>query len=150
MNIDIILKEHNGRRAKPPVYGSEGAAAADLAAFIDEAIVLNPNERYAVPTGIFLGLPEGYCAIIMARSGLALKSGITMANGVGLIDSDYRGEIKVALINQSDSPFVIEDGMRIAQMAIMPAPQFAFTEVESLDKTKRGEGGFGSTGVKPL
>ena len=133
-------------KARTPRYMTSGAAAADLYSCIDGDIVLESGKRTIVPTGLALSVPEGYCAVVCARSGLAAKSGIALANGIGVIDSDYRGELGVALINNSSEAFTITDGMRIAQLMIIPAPQFPFSEAEELPDSARGEGGFGSTG----
>ena len=120
----------------------------DLQAFLTEDLLLQPGQRLAVPTGLFLELPQGYEAPIRARSGLALKHGITLINGVGTIDSDYRGEIKVALVNLSSEPYPIHDGDRIAQMVIARYEQVEWIPVETLEETERGAGGFGHTGAK--
>ena len=130
-----------------PQYETPGAAGFDFHAYIKEPYVLKVNKRYAVPTGLIFEIPEGYELQIRARSGLAARNGITMMNGVGTIDSDYRGEVKVILINHSDVPFVINDGDRIAQMVIARHETASFEIVTSLDETDRGQGGFGSTGV---
>lgn len=132
-----------------PFYASKGAAGVDLVAAIDEAIVLAPGERQAVPTGIALALPgREWVALVFARSGLATRAGLALANGVGVIDSDYRGEVLVPLINLSDEPFTIHPHDRIAQMLFMPVGVAKLVEVDALDETERGAGGFGSTGLK--
>ena len=149
-NIDIKIKflEHN-KENKQPFYATEGSAGMDLAACIDEDIVLAPMERVLVPTGIAIKLPSSdYGAFLFARSGLACKKGLAPANKVGVIDSDYRGEIKVALHNHGKEPQTVLKGERVAQMVIMDYHPCAYIESESLDETKRGEGGFGSTGRK--
>lgn len=120
----------------------------DLRANLEEAITLQPFERRLIPTGLCMALPEGFEAQIRPRSGLALKHGITVLNSPGTIDADYRGEIMVLLINFSKENFVINDGERIAQMVIARHEQGDFVEVEELDETERGEGGYGHTGVK--
>ena len=120
----------------------------DLRANIDEPIVLKPLERRLVPTGLHIALPAGYEAQVRPRSGLALKKGITVLNSPGTIDADYRGEVGVLLVNLSQEEFVINDGERIAQMVIARHEQAEFIEVVELDKTERGEGGYGHTGVK--
>lgn len=120
----------------------------DLRANIEEKIILHPLERTLVPTGLFIALPEGYEAQVRPRSGLALKHGITVLNSPGTVDADYRGELRVILINLSNDDFVIEDGERIAQMVIAKCEQAVLTEVEVLDATDRGAGGFGHTGVQ--
>ena len=146
--VKIKRAERMGKRPNMPFRATEGAAGSDLEAFLPEgSITLAHGDRKAVPTGLFAELPEGYCAFIMARSGLSLKKGLRLTNGVGLIDSDYRGEIMVSLRNDSDQDVVIEDGMRIAQMVIMQVPQVTFAECGILGETKRGENGFGSTGI---
>ena len=148
-NIDIKIKflEHN-KENKQPFYATEGSAGMDLAACIDEDIVLAPMERVLVPTGIAIKLPSSeYGAFLFARSGLTTKKGITLANCVGVVDSDYTGEIKVGLINLGKEDFVIKNGERIAQMVIMPVATARFNVVDELDETERGAGGFGSTGV---
>ena len=120
----------------------------DLRANLDEDIVLHPLERVLVPTGLYIALPEGYEAQVRPRSGLALKHGITVLNTPGTVDADYRGELRVILINLSNDDFVVEDGERIAQMVIARCEQAELVEVEELDDTVRGKGGFGHTGVK--
>lgn len=129
-----------------PAYQTEGASGVDLRAAIDEEIVLPPMARALVPTGIAVALPSGVEAQIRPRSGLAARHGVTCLNSPGTIDSDYRGEIKVILINLGDEPFPIRKGDRIAQMVFMPVLRASFRVVEDLDTTPRGEGGFGHTG----
>lgn len=129
-----------------PHYATEHAAGMDLAACIDAPLELAPQQRVIVPTGIAIALPEGYEAQIRGRSGLAAKHGIMPANGVGTIDADYRGEIGVILVNTSDEIFVIEPGMRVAQMVIARYARVSWQEVDELDETARGDGGYGSTG----
>lgn len=132
-----------------PHLATKGAAACDLYALLDEPLTLAPGQRYPVPTGIAIALPDpSVVAIVCARSGLALKQGLALANGIGVIDSDYRGEIFVAIINQDASPRVIENGERIGQLMILPVIAAEYTEVEALNETERGSGGFGSTGIK--
>lgn len=134
-------------RAKAPAYATPGAAAADLCAVLDAPLTLAPGERAGVPTGLAIELPDAGCvALVYARSGLAIKNGITLSNCVGVIDSDYRGEIRVGLINQSQQSYTIQPGERIAQLCIAPVWQAAFTPAETLGDTQRGAGGFGSTG----
>lgn len=130
-----------------PEYQTEGAAGMDISACIEEDIVLNPMERKLISTGFAIAVPDGYAAYLYARSGLASKKGITLPNCVGVIDSDYRGEVKVALVNLSDEPFVIKNSDRIAQMVISPVIQAILIEKDELSETKRAGGGFGSTGV---
>ncbi len=130
-----------------PFYATEGSAGMDLRADIDASVILKKGEISLIPTGIAISIPsKDYGAFIFARSGLASKHGICLANSVGVIDSDYRGEIKCALINLGSEDFVIENGERIAQMVFMPVAQAKLSETNSLDETERGAGGFGSTG----
>lgn len=134
-------------RAKAPVYATPGAAAADLCAVLDTPLTLSPGERTMIPTGLAIELPDAGCvALLYARSGLAVKHGLTLPNCVGVIDSDYRGEIKVALINLGQEPYTIEPGERVAQLCIAPVWQAAFVPAQDLSDTVRGAGGFGSTG----
>lgn len=130
-----------------PKFETALAAGADLRAALDADMVLEPGARALVPTGFAMALPAGYEAQIRPRSGLAYKHGITCLNTPGTIDADYRGEVKVLLINHGDAPFTITRGERIAQMVIAPITQPVFARVETLDDTARGEGGFGSTGT---
>lgn len=130
-----------------PVRATEGSAGMDLHALVDAPVTLAPGERSMIPTGLAIALPSSdYVALVFARSGLAIKKGITLSNCVGVIDSDYRGELKVGLINQSKEPYTIEKGERIAQLVIMPVCLPEIAEAEDLDETDRGAGGFGSTG----
>ena len=146
VNVKIKFLENN-KEKKRPFYATKGSAGMDLTACIEEDIVLKPLERKLIPTGIAIKLPdENYGAFLFARSGLASKKGITLANCVGVVDSDYTGEIKVALINLSNEEYTLTNGERIAQMVILPVNQAKFTLVEELDETERGSGGFGSTG----
>ena len=131
-----------------PKYETNGSAGMDLQAFIEKSMVLKPLQRALVPTGIFIEIPEGYEAQIRARSGLAIKHGISLVNGIGTIDSDYRGEIKVILINLGENDFTINNGDRIAQMVFIKHEKADFELVEELNETNRGSGGFGHTGVK--
>ncbi|QXM06095.1 dUTP diphosphatase [Crassaminicella indica] len=130
-----------------PKYETAGSAGMDLRANIEELMVLQPGERALVPTGIYIELPEGLEAQVRARSGLAIKFGIGLVNGVGTIDSDYRGEIKVPLINWGDKPFSIYPKDRIAQLVICKYEKIIWQLVKELDETKRGSGGFGHTGI---
>lgn len=132
--------------ARVPSYGTAQAAGADLHAFLDHPITIGPHERAMVPTGIRMAIPEGYEVQIRPRSGLAAKHGITVLNSPGTIDADYRGEVKVILINHSDEPFTVNNGDRIAQMVIARCERADFAVCTDLDETARGEGGFGSTG----
>lgn len=144
MKVQIINRGHQPL----PAYATPQSAGMDLRANIDESIVLHPMERRLVPTGLFMALPAGFEAQIRPRSGLALKHGISVLNTPGTIDADYRGEIMVLLINFSQTDFVINDGERIAQMVIAKHENAEFIEVETLDETERGAGGYGHTGVK--
>lgn len=129
-----------------PAYKTDGAAGMDLCAELDEPVMLEPLERTLVPTGLYVELPKGYEAQLRPRSGLAYKHGITLLNTPGTIDADYRGELKVLMVNLSNASFQIHDGERIAQMLIARHEQVNWKEVDSLEETERGEGGFGHTG----
>jgi dUTP pyrophosphatase len=129
-----------------PAYSTPLSAGMDLRANIDEEIILKPGERKLIPTGLFIALPIGYEAQIRPRSGLALKSGISLVNTPGTIDADYRGEIGIIMINHSNDPFIIRDGERICQMVINKYETIEWEQAESLDETGRGTGGFGHTG----
>ena len=131
-----------------PAYATEYSAGVDLKANLDAPLQLHPLERAMVPTGLFMQIPEGYEGQVRPRSGLAAKRGITVLNTPGTIDADYRGEIKVILVNLSSEPFIIEPGERIAQMVFSKHENAEWVPVEELDSSERGEGGFGSTGVK--
>ncbi len=144
MKINIVNRGHQPL----PQYATPQSAGMDLRANLDEPVTLQPLERRLIPTGLHIALPAGYEAQVRPRSGLALKKGITVLNTPGTIDADYRGEIGVVLINLSQEPFVVNDGERIAQMVIARHEQGEFVEVEVLDETERGEGGYGHTGVK--
>ena len=130
-----------------PAYQTKQAAGVDLMAFLEEAIVIEPMDRVIVGTGLYIALPEGYEAMIRPRSGMAFKHGITVINTPGTIDADYRGEIKIALINLSKEAFTINNGDRIAQMVVNKYEQIAFKITDSLDETERGAGGYGHTGI---
>ena len=143
MEVKVINKSNH----QLPRYETSGSAGMDLKANILEPIVLNPLERELVPTGIFIQLPEGAEAQIRPRSGLAAKSGITVLNSPGTIDSDYIGEIKVVLINLSNNTFVVNPGDRIAQMVVAKYERVEWKEVKELEQTERGDGGFQSTGI---
>jgi dUTP pyrophosphatase len=132
--------------ALPPEYQTEGSAGADLRAFLPQPIVLAPGERAAVPTGLRLALPSGYEGQVRQRSGLALRKGLTCLNTPGTIDSDYRGELKVILVNLGSEPATIRSGDRIAQLVIAPVARVRFEPAPALGETERGDGGFGSTG----
>ena len=144
----IKIKVINRGRQPLPRYATPQSAGMDLRANIDSPVTLRPLERRLIATGLYIALPEGYEAQVRPRSGLALKHGITVLNSPGTIDADYRGEIMVLLVNLSDTPFVVNDGERIAQMVIAAHAQAQFETVEALDETERGEGGYGHTGVK--
>jgi len=143
-----ILRLPHAEGLPLPAYETAGAAGMDLRAAVPghEPIVLKPGARLAAPTGFAYGLPLGYEAQVRPRSGLALKNGITCLNSPGTVDSDYRGEVKVILVNHGEEDFVIRRGDRIAQLVIAPVVQAVWAEVDSLDETARGAGGFGSTG----
>lgn len=143
--IDVKIKRLS-ESATPPTYGSKKAAAMDLYANCPDGLVIQPHETVKIGTGFAIQPPEGYCALILARSGLATKQGLAPANKVGLCDEDYRGEYIVALHNHSDIPQVVQHGDRIAQLMFVPYEQANLIEVEELDETERGSGGFGSTG----
>ena len=134
-------------RAKTPAYATPGSAAADLCAVLDESLTVQPMQRVLVPTGLAIELPGAHAvALVYARSGLSIKHGLCMANGVGVIDSDYRGELKVPMVNLGKEPYTIQPGERVAQLCIAPVYTAAFAPVQELGDTTRGEGGFGSTG----
>lgn len=141
--IKIISK--SGRM---PTYETEGSAGADLRAYLDEPVTLMPGERKLIPTGLYVELPQGIEAQVRARSGLSIKHGIGLVNGVGTVDSDYRGEWNVPLINFSDEPYTINDGDRIAQVVFSRYERASFESVEKINETERGDGGFGHTGIK--
>ena len=142
MKIRIINKSKHPL----PQYATPLSAGLDLRANIDTPITINPLQRCLVPTGLYMALPAGYEAQVRPRSGLAIKKGVTVLNSPGTIDADYRGEICVIMVNLSDTPFVIEDGERIAQMVIAHHEQAEWEETDVLDETERGEGGFGHSG----
>ncbi|MEG1073044.1 MAG: dUTP diphosphatase [Oscillospiraceae bacterium] len=145
MKLNLKLVREN---AKVPAYGTDGAAAMDLSACLDEPLTLNHGDLAMIPTGIAISLPSGdYMALVFARSGLGVKHGISLSNGVGVIDSDYRGEISVGLTNLSHNPYTIQNGDRIAQLAVVPVAHPTVTVVSELDDTARSNGGFGSTGT---
>jgi dUTP pyrophosphatase len=144
MKINVVNRGHQPL----PAYATEQSAGMDLRANIDQPVVLRPMERRLIPTGLHIALPQGYEAQVRPRSGLALKHGITVLNAPGTIDADCRGEVGVVLINLSQEDFVVNDGERIAQMVIARYEKAELIEVECLDETERGEGGYGHTGVK--
>ena len=142
MEIKIINRSKN----ENPSYATDGSSGFDLRANLDEDLIIKPMQRIAVPTGIYIEIPLGYEGQIRARSGMSLKHGITMANGVGTIDSDYRGELKVLIVNISNQDYVIKNNDRIAQMIITKYERVDFKLVEELSDTDRNNGGFGNTG----
>lgn len=145
--MDKLTVKIINRSANPlPSYATEGSSGMDLRADIEDDVVLNPLERMLIPTGLFIELPSGYEAQVRPRSGMAIKHGITCLNSPGTVDADYRGELKVVLINLSHEPHTIHTGDRIAQMVIQKVEKIILTEVEEIDSTVRGEGGFGHTG----
>ena len=144
MKVKIINKSSN----PCPTYATPLSAGMDVRANIEKPITLAPLQRVLVPTGLYISLPEGYECQARTRSGLAVKHGIKVLNSPGTIDEDYRGELKTLLVNLSDTPFVIEPGERIAQLVVAKHEHVEWEEVEVLDETERGEGGFGSTGVQ--
>ncbi len=143
MNVNVINKSKHAL----PEYKTKDSAGMDLCANIEGSLTLKPLERTLLPTGLFLEIPEGYEAQIRPRSGLALKKGLTLLNTPGTIDADYRGEIGIILVNVSNEDVTIKDGERIAQMVFAAYAKMTLSEVETLDETVRGAGGFGSTGV---
>ncbi len=143
-----ILIKRLSENVSLPKYETDGSSGLDLAANIDKTIEINPGKSEIIPTGLALAIPKNYEIQIRPRSGLAAKKQITVLNTPGTIDADYRGEIKVILINLSDKVFVVEKGSRIAQMVLCPIVRATLKEVTTLENTKRGSGGFGSTGIK--
>lgn len=144
MSIQVRIRNISGQPL--PDYATDGSAGMDLRAWLPEPVELQPLERKLIPTGLFIELPQGYEAQVRPRSGLAIKQGITCLNSPGTIDSDYRGEIKIVLINLSSEPQVLAPGDRIAQMVVQKVERISWQPVESLTETSRSEGGFGSTG----
>ena len=142
MNVQIINKSKH----QIPAYETEQSAGMDLRANIDESVTLKPLERAIIKTGLYIALPAGFEAQVRPRSGLAAKHGLTVLNSPGTIDSDYRGEVGVVLVNCSNEPFVVNNGERVAQLVVAKHEQIGWEEVTSLDNSERGEGGFGSTG----
>ncbi len=148
ISVKILRLRDN---ANIPAYQTDGSAACDLSACLDAPVTIEPGKSALIPTGIAIAPDTDstpVAALLYARSGLAVKHGIALANGVGVIDSDYRGEIKVGLVNLSSDPYTVEPGERIAQMIFTPVLRADFTEVRTLDDTSRGTGGFGSTGTR--
>ena len=143
IELSVINKSNNPL----PMYQTKQSAGVDLQAFIDSEVVIKPMERVLIGTGIYIALPEGYEAMIRPRSGMAYKHGISVINTPGTIDADYRGELKVALINFSQEDFTITNGDRIAQMVVNKYEQVDFKLTDSLDETERGAGGYGHTGI---
>jgi dUTP pyrophosphatase len=143
----VTLKIQKKPGAILPAYETEGAAGMDLRALLPEDVTIAPLGRVKIPTGLFMEVPFGYEAQVRPRSGLAIRNGITVLNAPGTIDSDYRGEVEVILVNLGEEPFSIKNGDRIAQLVIAPVFRMPITEALSLGDTKRGAGGFGSTGI---
>ena len=143
VNIKFVAQEG----AIIPEYKTSGAAGADVCAFLSEPVVIKTGEFAMIPTGLSFAIPEGYEIQVRPRSGLAAKNGVTVLNTPGTIDSDYRGEVKVILINHGKDAFTVNNGDRIAQLIVAPVTQGVFEKTDELDSTERGEGGFGSTGV---
>jgi dUTP pyrophosphatase len=142
-----IQRLPHGEGLPLPAYATDGAAGADLCAAVDAEMILEPGERAAVPTGLVLEIPVGYEGQVRPRSGLAIKTGLTVVNAPGTVDSDYRGELKVLLVNLGSEPVTIKRGDRIAQLLVAPVTRASFSETAFLTASERGEGGFGSTGV---
>ncbi len=147
-NMDKVLRiKRLDERAPLPKRATDGSAGHDLHALIDEPLKIAPGQLVTVGTGLAIALPDsGYVALVFARSGLAVKHGIALSNGVGVIDSDYRGEIKIGLCNLGNEPYTIQPGERVAQLVVVPVCCLPLLEVDSLEETARGQGGFGSTG----
>jgi len=141
-----VLRQPGGEGLDVPRPATRGSAGMDLSAAVDSDVVLAPGERALIPTGFAFAIPEGFEAQVRPRSGLALDHGIVLPNAPGTIDSDYRGEVRVILMNLGNEPFVVRRGERIAQMIVSPLARVALEEVEELDATPRGQGGFGHTG----
>ncbi len=144
MTVKVVNKSGNAL----PEYATLSSAGMDVRASLDSAVTLAPLQRAMIPTGLFLEIPAGYEVQVRPRSGLAAKKGITVLNSPGTVDSDYRGEVNVILVNLSDTPFVVEPGERIAQLVLARHEHVEWEEVEELAASERGEGGFGSTGTK--
>ncbi|WP_114782724.1 dUTP diphosphatase [Botryobacter ruber] len=147
-NKNLQVNVINGSKHALPSYQTEHSAGMDLRANLDAPVVLKPLQRALIPTGLFIQLPEGHEAQIRPRSGLAYKHGISIVNSPGTIDADYRGEIKVLLVNLSEQEFVVEDGERVAQMVVTRYERVAWMETGELTETARGAGGYGSTGTR--
>lgn len=144
IEVQVINKSHH----ELPSYATEGSAGLDVRANLDAPVTLVPLKPTMIPTGLFLSIPRGYECQVRPRSGLAAKHGVTVANAPGTVDSDYRGEVKVILVNLSDVPFVVNDGERIAQFVFAKHESASWSQVDTLDDTDRGQGGFGHTGLK--
>ena len=142
--VRVKIVNHSDNPA--PSYATQHSAGMDLRAWLDEPVVIQPMQRLLIPTGVHIELPEGYECQLRPRSGLAIKHGITLVNTPGTIDADYRGEIKVIMINLGETPFTIESGERICQMVVAPYSRVEWTTADSLEASERGEGGFGHTG----
>ncbi|HBG65990.1 MAG TPA: dUTP diphosphatase [Treponema sp.] len=145
-NDDVVIRCIAGTGAELPVYKTAGAAGADVCARVASPVLLAPGEYALIPTGLSLEIPDGYEVQVRPRSGLAFKHGVTVLNSPGTIDSDYRGELKVLLVNLGKAPFTVNDGERIAQIVVAPVTRAVFVPAETLSRTERGDGGFGSTG----
>lgn len=143
IKVKVINRSHHSL----PSYETSSSAGMDVRAFLEHSVVIEPLHRALIPTGLYIQLPQGYECQIRPRSGLALKHGVTVLNSPGTVDADYRGEIKVVLVNLSDTPFVVNDGERICQMVIANCTHAEWEPVERLDETERGDGGFGHTGL---
>lgn len=143
ITVNILNKSNN----KLPDYQTVGASGLDVSAYLEEPVILHPMQRALIPTGLYLEIPDGYEIQLRPRSGLALKHGITLLNSPATIDADYRGEIKILLINLSTEPFQIENGMRIAQMVLAKVERLAWNAVSSISHTTRNQNGFGHTGI---
>ena len=146
-NTPVIRLRKKDNRVSLPAYESANAAGMDIRAFIDREITIPPMGRERIPTGLFMEIPPGYEAQVRPRSGLAARQGVTVLNAPGTIDPDYRGEVEVILVNLGTEPFTVKNGDRIAQMVIAPVVRVELAEAEELSETKRGTGGFGSTGI---
>ena len=142
-----ILFRKISENARTPECATSGSAGYDLCACVSEPVTIGPRERALIPTGISVALPDGHTGFVFGRSGLGVRHGVSLINGVGVIDSDYRGEIRIGLVNHSDVPYTVCDGDRIAQLCVMPVAAAQFVQADALDETGRGAGGFGSTGM---
>jgi len=145
--MECVIRIRAERGASLPEYKTQDAAGADVCARIDEPLVIAPGKRALIPTGLFMEIEPGFEVQVRARSGLALKQGITVLNSPGTIDADYRGEIGVLLVNHGDSPWTVTDGERIAQLIVAPVTRATFVTADALTETSRGSGGYGSTGT---